>query len=91
MRFTWNKTKAAVNKDKHGVSFEEACTCFADPRQVVLFDPDHSDAEERDILVGHSNTGRLLLVSYTLRGTDTRIISARRATRREIKAYAQGI
>ena len=71
MRFTWNNTKAAVNVDKHGVSFEEACTCFADPRQIAFFDPDHSDAEERELLIGHSNIGRLLLVSsgtgsYTL-------------------------
>jgi uncharacterized DUF497 family protein len=91
MRFTWNTTKASVNRDKHGVSFEEACTCFGDPRQIVFFDPDHSDIEERELLIGHSNTGRLLLVSYTLRGTHTRIISARRATKRETEAYAQGI
>lgn len=91
MRFIWNRTKAAVNRDKHGVSFEEASTCFKDPRQAVFFDPDHSDLEERELLIGHSSTGRLLLVSYTLRGTRTRIISARRATTREIKVYAQGI
>lgn len=91
MRFIWNKAKAATNMDKHGVSFEEACTCFRDPRQIAFFDPDHSDEEERELLIGHSSTGRLLLVSYTLRGPYTRIISARRATKREIKAYAQGI
>ena len=58
---------------------------------VVLFDPDHSDEEDRELLIGHSNVGRLLFVSYTLRGTDTRIISARRATQREAEIYAQGI
>jgi uncharacterized protein len=91
MRFSWNKAKAAVNRDKHGISFEEACTCFADARQIAFFDPDHSDIEERELLIGHSNIGRLLLVSYALRGPYIRIISARRATKREIKAHAQGI
>jgi uncharacterized protein len=91
MRFTWNWIKAQTNRDKHGVSFDEACTCFRDVWHVVLFDPDHSDDEDRELLIGHSNLGRLLFVSYTLRGTDIRIISARRATQREAKTYAQGI
>lgn len=91
MGFIWNRTKAAVNKDKHGVSFEEARTCFHDRREIAFFDPDHSDVEERELLIGHSNVGRLLLVSYTLRGRYIRIISARRATKREINVYAQGI
>jgi uncharacterized protein len=91
MDFTWNWMKAAVNRDKHGVAFEEARTCFSDPWHIVLCDPDHSDEEDRELLIGHSNVGRLLIVSYTLRGTDTRIISARRATQREAEIYAQGI
>jgi len=91
MRFIWSQVKAAVNRDKHGVTFEEARTCFEDPWHVALFDPDHSDHEDRELLIAHSSAGRLLLVSYTLRGTATRIISARRATQREATIYAQGI
>ena len=59
--------------------------------QVAWFDPDHSEDEDRELLIGHSCSGRLLLVSYTFREPEVRIISARRATRREIKVYAQGI
>ena len=91
MGYTWSDFKAVANRDKHGVTFEEACTCFDDPWHVVLFDPDHSDHEERELLIGHSSKGRLLIVSYTSRGFVTRIISARRATTRETKTYAQGI
>jgi uncharacterized protein len=91
MRFTWNWIKAETNRDKHGISFDEARTCFSDAWHVVLFDPDHSDEEDRELLIGHSNLGRLLLVSYTLRDSETRIISARRATQREATTYAQGI
>ena len=91
MKFTWNWLKAAINRDKHGVSFEEAKTCFRDRHQVVFYDPDHSDDEDRELLMGHSNIGRLLLVSYTIRDSSIRIISARRATRRETDSYAQGI
>jgi uncharacterized DUF497 family protein len=91
MRFTWSRIKAATDCDKHGITFEEARTCFADPCQVTFYDPDHSEDEEREILIGHSNTGRLLLVSYALRDSAIRIISARRATPREAGTYAQGI
>jgi hypothetical protein len=91
MRFTWNWIKAEINRDKHGIAFDEATTCFRDPRQVVFYDPDHSEDEDRELLIGHSNLGRLLLVSYTARGSEIRIISARRATRREATTYAQGI
>lgn len=91
MRFTWSGSKAAANRDKHGVSFEEARSCFADLRQVVWYDPDHSDDEDRELLIGHSNVGRLLIVSYTLRGSGVRLISARRATPHEARTYAQGI
>jgi uncharacterized DUF497 family protein len=91
MKFTWNWLKAEVNRDKHGISFDEAKTCFDDRHQVVFYDPDHSDDEDRELLVAHSNVGRLLPVSYTARGSSIRIISARRATRREATTYAQGI
>jgi uncharacterized protein len=91
MTFTWNWLKAEINRDKHGISFEEGTTCFKDRHQVAFFDPDHSDEEDRELLIAHSNLGRLLLVSYTVRGPSIRIISARRATRHEATPYAQGI
>ena len=91
MRFIWNDAKAARNSARHRVSFEEAQTCFYDQFQIAFFDPDHSDNEERELLIAHSNRGRLLLVSYTQRGSTIRLISARKATRAEARAYAQGI
>jgi uncharacterized protein len=92
MRFAWSVAKAESNWDKHGVSFAEACTCFEDLRQVAWYDPDHSDDEDRELLVGHSDRGRLLVISYTVREPEVvRIISARRATPRETRIYAQGI
>jgi uncharacterized DUF497 family protein len=91
LQFTWSVGKAAVNRAKHGVSFDEARTCFEDPLQVAFYDPHHSDDENREILIGHSMLGRLLLVSYTVRGLDVRIISARKPTRSEAVTYAQGI
>jgi len=91
MQFAWSLRKAATNLAAHGVSFEEAQTCFYDPFQIAFYDPDHSDHEDRELLIGHSNRGRLLLVSYTLRGQTIRLISARKATRTEARAYAQGI
>jgi uncharacterized DUF497 family protein len=91
MKFTWNWLKAEVNRDKHGVSFEEARSCFADRHQLAFYDPDHSEDEDRELLIARSNVGRLLLVSYTARDSSIRIISARRATRHEAHTYAQGI
>jgi len=91
MQFTWSRIKAAANRAKHGVAFEEAQTCFQDPGQVAFYDPDHSEDEDRELLIGHSRLGRLLIVSYTLRGATVRIISARNPTRTEAAVYAQGI
>jgi uncharacterized DUF497 family protein len=91
MQFEWDDAKAEANAGKHGVTFEEALTCFYDPEQVAFYDPDHSEDEDRELLIGHSSQGRLLLVSYTLRGKTVRLISARKTTRREAKIYAQGI
>ena len=89
--FEWHETKAKANDKKHHVSFEEAMTCFYDSKQVAFYDPEHSDNEDRELLIGHSNKGRLLIVSYTLRDEIIRIISARLATKREILDYARGI
>jgi hypothetical protein len=91
MHFEWDESKAENNQHKHGVSFQEASSCFYDPHQVAFYDPDHSEEEDREILVGHSNQGRLLLVVYTLREDTIRLISARSATKREANDYAQGI
>jgi hypothetical protein len=91
MQFEWNEYKAQQNERKHGVSFQEALTCFYDPRQVAFYDTDHSAEEDREILLGHSRQGRLLVVCYTLRGDLIRLISARRATRKEAQDYAKRI
>jgi len=89
MRFDWDPGKAKRNFAKHGVSFDEAATVFDDPLYVDFFDPDHSEEESRYIRVGYSNQKRILVVAYTERGEQTRIISARAATRQERQAYEQ--
>ncbi|NMG21157.1 BrnT family toxin [Brasilonema bromeliae] len=90
MKFEWDDNKAAKNLSKHGVSFEEAKTVFDDPLYVDFYDPDHSDEENRYLIVGQSNRGRLLIVSYTQRGDSIRLISAREVTRAEREAYEEG-
>ena len=91
MNFSWDERKAASNLRKHGVSFEEAVTAFADRLSLTVPDPDHSAAgEARYILVGRSAKGRLLVVSHAERGAAIRIISARPATRREQGQYEEG-
>jgi len=90
MNFEWDENKAKVNLAKHGVSFDEAQTVFADPFYVDFYDPDHSEAEDRYIIIGQSQRPRLLVVSYTERKQWTRLISAREATRREKEAYEEG-
>jgi uncharacterized DUF497 family protein len=88
-RFEWDPAKAAANFRKHGVSFKEAITAFDDPDRLLLWDPWHSTPEEtRELVIGLSDQVRELLVVYTERdpGT-TRLISARRANRRERKTY----
>ena len=90
MEFDWDSNKASSNLSKHGVSFDEAQTIFDDPLYVDFYDPDHSLDEHRYIIVGHSNTSRLLVMSYTERGDAIRLISAREATRGELTAYEEG-
>lgn len=89
MEYDWDKHKAEANLSKHGISFEEAKTVFDDPLYVDFYDPDHSFREHRFILLGESNQGRLLFVSYLERNNGIRIISAREATPSERKAYEQ--
>lgn len=90
MEFEWDERKAAINFSKHGVTFEEAKTVFNDPLYVDFYDPDHSEGEERFLILGKSNTGKLLLISYTERAYSIRLISARKVTRTERAAYEEG-
>jgi uncharacterized DUF497 family protein len=75
MHFEWDSAKATANLSRHGVSFDEAKTVFDDPLYVDFYDPDHSDKEHRYIIIGQSQQGRLLMVSYTERNDTIRIIS----------------
>ena len=90
LNFEWDEQKAKTNAAKHGVSFGEAATVFADPLSLTIPDPAHSQAEERFIILGKSHSGKLLVVVHTERGDNLRIISARRASRRERKNYEEG-
>jgi len=88
LSFSWDVRKASANAKKHDVRFEEAVTVFVDPLARLYADPDHSSAEPRFLLVGHSLAGSLLLVVHAEKAETIRIISARRASRRERKDYA---
>lgn len=90
MDFEWDPKKAEVNQKKHGVSFHEAATVFADPLAITFSDPDHSKGELRFLTFGHSKMSHLLIVVHTERHSKTRIISARRATRYERTIYENG-
>ncbi|MCL5999587.1 MAG: BrnT family toxin [Chloroflexi bacterium] len=90
-RFEWNNEKAQRNIAKHGVSFDEARTVFDNPFALIFDDEAHSNGETREIIIGHSNQGRLILVSFAERRTRIRIISARMATRREQKDYEENV
>jgi uncharacterized DUF497 family protein len=90
MEFEWDPDKAARILAKHGVSFAEAATVFGDPLAITYSDPDHSEDEDRFLTFGQSERGRLLVVSHTDRKNCTRIIRARRATRKERKGYEEG-
>ncbi len=91
LRFEWDEVKAAANAKRHGVTFEEARSVFFDERARLIDDPDHSEDEERFILLGLSGTLRLLVVChcYRSKGGLIRIISARKATARESRSYPQ--
>lgn len=89
MGFEWDEKKAVFNLSKHGVSFEEAMTVFDDPLYVDFCDPDHSDDEHRYLIIGRSQQGRLLIVSYTERADSIRLISSRELTRAERNVYEE--
>ena len=92
--FEWDPRKAHDNQDKHGVSFDEAATVFRDSKALSIFDPDHSESEDRWLTMGISEKGRLLIVIHTFReesedAVTIRIISSRKATKQETKTYGE--
>jgi uncharacterized DUF497 family protein len=91
LEFSWDSRKASVNRRKHGVSFEEASTVFLDENAMLITDPEHSDEEDRFVLLGLSVRLRTLVVCHCYRQRDDviRIISARRANRSERRQYEQ--
>ena len=89
MRFEWDEKKASRNLIKHAVSFEEAVTVFGDPFSDTFPDPDHSHHEQRFIIIGASESGKILVVAHTDDGAIVRIISARDATSGERKSYEE--
>ena len=92
LRFTWDKSKSKANQKKHGISFEEAQTVFFDENAIEYFDPDHSESEDRFLLLGLSSSLRILVVSHCYRKRESliRIISARKVTKKEQKVYTGG-
>jgi uncharacterized DUF497 family protein len=88
--FEWDPAKDEANRKKHGVSFREAISAFMDPLSVTIADPDHSDDEERFVLLGENHEGLLLVVSHTDKQDHIRIISVRKADRHERREYEQG-
>ncbi len=87
--FEWDNGKARQNFRKHGISFAEAATVFGDLLSLTITDPSHSDYEDRFVITGESIQRRLLVVVHTERGDNIRIISARTATSRERRGYAE--
>jgi uncharacterized protein len=85
--FEWDDKKAADNKKKHGISFAEAATVFNDEHSLTIYDYQHSDYEERYIDVGQSKNGMIIVVVYTERHDNIRLISARRANEEEKRFY----
>lgn len=90
--FAWDPAEANANVTKHGVSFEQGATVFRDPLAITIYDDEHSGDEERWVTVGRSENGELLVVIHTFSETSTdsaavRLISARKATKREIRDY----
>jgi len=87
--FEWDPNKARRNIETHDISFDEASTAFSDTLSSTIHDPLHSDEEDRFILIGNSYRNRLLVVVHTERGNKIRIISARKATKKERKQYEE--
>jgi uncharacterized protein len=92
--FEWDPIKARDNLDKHGVAFDEAATVFKDPKAISIFDPDHSEIEDRWVTMGISEKGRLLIVIHTFRkesedAVTIRVISSRKTTKHETASYGE--
>jgi len=91
LQFEWDPRKAKVNLAKHGVSFEEAMTVFGDLLARIFDDEEHSEDEKREIIIGHSIQQHLVLLSFTCVEDTIRLLSARKATRRERKDYEENV
>ena len=91
--FDWDENKNQINQKKHGINFEEASSVFYDEKAILFDDPEHSEWEERFILLGMSNAANVCMVCHCYRESDTviRIISARKATKKEAERYVKGI
>lgn len=91
--FDWDENKNAINIVKHGISFKEASTVFFDERALIFDDPEHSEQEERFLILGISEDANLCIVCHCYRESDTviRLISARKATKKEGERYVRGI
>ena len=91
IEFEWDPKKAETNLRKHGVGFQEAATVLRDPLSITMFDPDHSESEDRYVTTGQSERGRAVAVAHADRGNRVRIISARELTRGEREDYEKEI
>ena len=91
LQLEWDPRKAKVNLAKHGVSFEEAMTVFGDLLARIFDDEEHSEDEKREIIIGHSIQQHLVLLSFTCVEDTIRLLSARKATRRERKDYEENV
>lgn len=92
IRFEWDESKNKLNRKKHGIWFEEAQQVFDDPSAIRFYDTEHSDKEDRFLMLGAMESGRVTVVVFCERIEDViRIISARKATKKEIKSYEEGI
>jgi uncharacterized protein len=93
LRFDWDERKNRGNRSKHGIWFAEARSVFSDPRARLFHDSEHSEEEDRFILLGVSSAARTLVVVHCYRQSDSliRIVSARKATKKEVRSYEEGI
>jgi len=89
INFIWDKNKAKLNLVKHNLSFEEAATVFADPLAFVFDDVEHTRKEQRALIIGHTSKNKVIIVSFTERNQHIRIISARKATKKEKQDYEE--
>lgn len=93
IKFEWDENKNQINQKKHGVNFDEASSVFLDEKAILFDDPEHSEDEARFLLLGMSENANVCMVCHCYRESDTviRIISARKATKKEVERYVRGI